>query len=335
MVSTDIFRELQSDKENSHCFDCSRSGAQWTSVNNAIFLCFDCSSQHRSLGVQTSFVRSTTMDSWTPSQLTLISIGGNRRLKEYMNMYNLPNDMNAFTKYNCKALEYYREVLKNEADNKIFQGIPPSTTQAKTSHIPAPSPRPTYTSISSRPYKPEPEDTTWLGSAKTYLGGTLGKASEMVSNTSAAGIIDGIRNVTVNAIDISKEIGSNIADKISGSDTLKNIGMKGVGVLASVGEFAYEGANMAINRVKGGKYSEYGKDKYIGGTSEKLYVESVKSGNYSGGSGEYQPPGSGNYPSFSKSNTYSQQSYSPNDYSSERLNSGGRTTGFFLGNRNN
>jgi hypothetical protein len=252
-----------------------------------------------------------------------------------MTIYNLPNDMNAFTKYNCKALEYYREVLKNEAENKIFQGIPPSTPQAKISHIQPPSPRPTYTSISSRPYNPEPENTTWLGSAKTYLGGTLGKASEMVSNTSAGGIFDGIRNVTANAIDISKEIGSNIADRISGNDTLKNIGMKGVGVLATVGELAYEGANMAINRVKGGKYSDYGKDKYIGGSSEKLYMENVKSGNYYGGSGEYQPPGSGAYPSFNKPNTYSQQSYSSNDYSSEKLNAGGRTTGFFLPNRNN
>ncbi|OMJ85577.1 hypothetical protein SteCoe_13052 [Stentor coeruleus] len=334
MASTEIFRELQTDKENTQCFDCSRIGAQWASVNNGIFLCFDCSSQHRSLGVQTSFVRSTTMDSWTPSQLTLISIGGNRRLKEYMKIYGLSNDMNAFTKYNSKALEYYREVLKNEAENNIFQGIPPNSTQAKISLMPPPPPRPTYTSISSRPYIPEPEDKTWLSSAKTYIGGTLGKASEIVSNTSAVGIIDGIKNVTVNAYDISKEIGSNLADKISGSNTLKNIGMKGVEVLASVGEFAYEGANMAINRVKGGKYSEYGSN-YIGGTSEKLYVENGKSGGYSGGNGEYQMHGSNSYTSYGRSNMYSQQNYSSNDYTSERLNNGGRTTGFFLSNRNN
>ena len=87
-----------------------------------------------------------------------MSIGGNRRLKEYMSSYMLPSDMNIYTKYNCKALEYYREVLKNEAENKIFQGIPPSSSQAGISHVSPPPPRPSYTSISSRPYNPEPEN---------------------------------------------------------------------------------------------------------------------------------------------------------------------------------
>lgn len=341
MASGEIFRELQSDKENFHCFDCKRSGAQWSSVNNSIFLCFDCSSQHRSLGVQTSFVRSTTMDSWTPVQLTMMSIGGNKRLREYMEMFGLPNDMNAFTKYNCKAIEYYREVLKHEAENKIFQGCPPSTSQARVSLMPPPPPpsrpMPTYTSISSRPYKPEPEDSSWLGSAKSYIGGTIGKASEIVSGTTAGEIIDGIRNVTVNAIDISKEIGTSLAGKIASPDTLKNIGQKSVGVLASVGGFAYEGAQFAINKVKGGNYSDFGsKDRFTNNNpSEKLYMESLRSGNYSGGSGNYQPPNSGNYPSFNRSNTYSQASYSSDDYNSERLNAPGRSTGFFLSNRPN
>ncbi|OMJ70293.1 hypothetical protein SteCoe_31759 [Stentor coeruleus] len=332
MASGEIFRELQSDKENFHCFDCKRSGAQWASVNNSIFLCFDCSSQHRSLGVQTSFVRSTTMDSWTPTQLSIMSIGGNKRLREYMEMYCLPNDMNAFTKYNCKALEYYREVLKYESENKIFQGCPPSLSQSRVSLMPPPPPpsrpMPTYTSISSRPYNPEPEDSSWLGSAKSYIGGTIGKASEIVSGTTAGDIIDGIRNVTVNAIDISKEIGSNIAGKIATPETLKNIGQKSVDALATVGGFAYEGAQLAINRVKG-------KDNFTSSSSEKLYMESLRSGNYSGGSGNYQPPNQGNYPSFNRSNTYSQASYSSDDYNSERLNAPGRTTGFFLSNRPN
>ena len=41
MASVEIFKELQSDRENSHCFDCGRSGAQWASINNSIFMCFD------------------------------------------------------------------------------------------------------------------------------------------------------------------------------------------------------------------------------------------------------------------------------------------------------
>ncbi|OMJ70295.1 hypothetical protein SteCoe_31761 [Stentor coeruleus] len=88
-----------------------------------------------------------------------MSISGNKRLREYIEMICLPNDMNAFTKYNCKALEYYREVLKHESENKFFQGCPPSLSQSRVSlMLPPPSrPMPTYTSISSRPYNTEPE----------------------------------------------------------------------------------------------------------------------------------------------------------------------------------
>ena len=326
MASAEIFKELQSEKENTYCFDCRRSGAQWASVNNSIFLCFDCSSTHRGLGVQSSFVRSTTMDTWNPNQLTLISIGGNKRLREYMETYMLPSDMNIYTKYNCKALIYYREVLKNEVENKIFQGMPPSMSQASISNIQPPPPRPTYTSISSRPYEPEHENKGWVQSAKGYMGGAMDKASEMVSNTSGSGFMYGLKNAASNAYDYSKEIGSNIADKI-GSESLKNIGQKSVNVLSAVGGFAYEGAQIAINKVKGGKNSGYTyvDDYTSNSTRERLYGNDAKA-NGSGGNGYYQPPESGNYSSFEKPNSYN----STANFSTDKLHVPNRTSTFFL-----
>jgi hypothetical protein len=38
--------------------------AHWASVNNAVYLCLDCSGEHRGLGVSISYVRSVTLDSW-------------------------------------------------------------------------------------------------------------------------------------------------------------------------------------------------------------------------------------------------------------------------------
>lgn len=55
---------LMNEEENQLCFDCSKKPAHWASVNNAIFLCLDCSGDHRGLGVGVSYIRSVTLDSW-------------------------------------------------------------------------------------------------------------------------------------------------------------------------------------------------------------------------------------------------------------------------------
>lgn len=65
---------LMNDEENQYCFDCGifyyknnpidKKPAHWASVNNSIYLCLDCSGEHRGLGVGISYIRSVTLDTW-------------------------------------------------------------------------------------------------------------------------------------------------------------------------------------------------------------------------------------------------------------------------------
>lgn len=99
--STAFFRDLRAkDPANNACIDCGNAklsisqlfatGApnpQWASITHGSFICLMCSGIHRGLGVQISFVRSLSMDTWNERQKSLMQSGGNTKLKALLEEY--------------------------------------------------------------------------------------------------------------------------------------------------------------------------------------------------------------------------------------------------------
>ncbi|CAG9314857.1 unnamed protein product [Blepharisma stoltei] len=54
---------------NQTCADCNSRNPRWLSIPLGVFICIQCSGMHRHLGTHISFVRSATLDKWTPEQL--------------------------------------------------------------------------------------------------------------------------------------------------------------------------------------------------------------------------------------------------------------------------
>ena len=130
------FEELLKEPDNQMCFDCGKTPAQWASVNNGVYLCINCSGNHRGYGVNISYVRSLTLDKWNENQIGLMKVGGNKKLKELLDIYKVDkNKLDKEKLYSSNLLEFYRHVLKSKEANEPNDKEAPSQEDALKSSI--------------------------------------------------------------------------------------------------------------------------------------------------------------------------------------------------------
>ena len=127
------FDELLKDPDNQRCFDCNKQPTQWASCNNAVYLCIECSGNHRSYGVNVSYVRSLTLDHWNDNQIEIMKCGGNKNLQELLDIYEIDKTkVDKDILYNSKLLDFYRKYLKTKVNNSQLDQTAPRKEDALT-----------------------------------------------------------------------------------------------------------------------------------------------------------------------------------------------------------
>lgn len=101
--------------ENRSCFECATRNPTWISLTYGIYLCLECSGEHRRKGVHLSFVRSVELDKFSIDQIVQMAAGGNGKAAAYFKQHGMGKVCGKQVDYTSKTAMRYRQQLEKEA----------------------------------------------------------------------------------------------------------------------------------------------------------------------------------------------------------------------------
>jgi hypothetical protein len=184
------------------------------------------------------------MDTWSPVQLHMMRIGGNRRFREFLNSYDMPASFDIMQKYYTKAADYYRQLLKAEAEGRRLHFPPPGQAEGiesfmempRPSYLPKESNYELYDPRNAETYKKD--SSGFWGNTKNFLGVVFEKTSEVATNTASnfmeQGFLVTLKDATITTLVKSKEIIEDIkVTYIQESDSYNSVKEKSKQVISA------------------------------------------------------------------------------------------------------
>jgi len=119
-VRNNFFRKLRIKNDNRQCFECTARNPTWISLTYGVYLCLECSGEHRRKGVHISFVRSVELDKFAPDQMVQMACGGNGKAWTFFKQHGMgkTSDGGRPVDYNSKTAQRYKQQLEKDCQTE-------------------------------------------------------------------------------------------------------------------------------------------------------------------------------------------------------------------------
>ena len=169
--------------------------SSWACTEHCIFICIDCAHTLKSQCGDVMLIKSLSMASWSSEEIAKLGHGGNLRLKSLMMQFGVPKELSAHQRYTCKAVEYYRNLIKSELYN-----------------VPAPQAPRLDEGIDLK----QLTQNSWWGRARDSITGWASFGKDKIVEGVGSGLkmetVERIKNTGVNAICGLREITCTMAE---------------------------------------------------------------------------------------------------------------------------